>query len=177
MELKVENVWNVASHFESKFWSPAFGTSDVDLTIWHWSMCIFSKSNPDMKQRRTLDQVINPADCRICRMWVECPGVYWHDHRMHTQEWWLECKQRVLEGSWKNQQALNLRKKWCSSTRKPYKEKVSKSWIHSEYLPWPLSDSGAAQVSTSKRLCCKSVDFLLTFSYEHRSSWSNEWSW
>ena len=36
MELKIENVWNVASYFESDFWSPAFGTSDVDLTIWYW---------------------------------------------------------------------------------------------------------------------------------------------
>ena len=53
---------------------------------------------------------INPADCRICRMWVECPCVYWHDHRMYTQEWWLKCKQRVFEGNWKNQQMLEENK-------------------------------------------------------------------
>ena len=65
----------------------------------------------ERRQKRTLDQLIDPDDFRACRSWVGCPCVCWHNHRWHTKEGCLECKQSVPQATWKRQQTVALWKK------------------------------------------------------------------
>ena len=67
---------------------------------------LFERS--EMRQKRTLDKLIDPENFRVCRSWIGCPCVCWHKHRSHTKEGCRECKKSVPQATWKEQQAVAL---------------------------------------------------------------------